>query len=75
MLRILISASLLSLATFTQVHAANMGCNPAVQNWVNGSGMACPFDSNAAAIEVVAPVPTPVPPPEVDETPPPPIED
>jgi hypothetical protein len=77
MLRILIAANLLSLATFSEVHAANLGCNPAVQNWVNGSGMTCPFDSNAAAIQPAAPAPIPVVAPEVDETPPPPppVED
>jgi hypothetical protein len=72
MLRLIISASLFALATFSGAEAKNLGCNPAVQNWVNGSKTACPFDSNTAVpqpilrVEVAPPPPPPPPPIEED---------
>jgi hypothetical protein len=62
----LITASLLALATLSGAQAKDYGCNPAVQNWVNGSKTTCPFDSNTSRPEPVQ---------QVVDTPPPPEED
>jgi hypothetical protein len=79
MLRFLITASLLSLVTVSHANASNLGCNPAVQNWTNGSGKTCPFDSKTAEnqpdVLLPTPAPAPTPTPVVEETPPEPEED
>jgi hypothetical protein len=50
-------------------------CNPAKQNWVNGSGLACPFNSARETVQTndvqefevdVAPPPETTPPPDED---------
>lgn len=69
MLRLIISASLFTIASMSGAHATNFDCNPAVQNWVNGSKTTCPFDSNsgvAPAVQVTT-VLTYTPPVETDE--------
>lgn len=74
MLRIIVSTTVLSLFAIQPALARPLapGCNPAIQNWINGSQDTCPFVSNSKVVPVEArsPAPTPPPPetPDVEET-------
>jgi hypothetical protein len=71
MSRFIFTASLFVFATLSQAQAGNFGCNPAIQNWVNGSKTTCPYDSHTTAPQLANTSPAPSPPPVVvTETPP-----
>ncbi len=66
-MRLLILTTALGLGlSVIPASAVDLTCNPAVQNWQNGSGNTCPYQpGNAGALSIVViPVPTYVPPPD-----------
>jgi hypothetical protein len=67
MIRILMSVAAISMVAVQPVAAKTLapGCNPAVQNWVNGSQDTCPYASNSTVLVVQERSP----PPTIPETP------
>jgi hypothetical protein len=67
MTRLFLLASIVALPMIQPAAAQVLqpGCNPAVQNWQNGSGDTCPYASNTALLIQVPD--SPAPPPPVEE--------
>jgi hypothetical protein len=66
MLRMILSLTALSLFAIQPAVARPLapGCNPAVQNWNNGSGDTCPYVSNSGVVIVERAAPPAPPPPD-----------
>jgi hypothetical protein len=64
MLRFLFAASILTLVQTQGASASSYPCNPAVQNWQNGSQTTCPFDSSGGVV-AQAPITIVLPPVEI----------
>jgi hypothetical protein len=65
MLRFLFAASVLTIIQAQGASASNYPCNPAVQNWQNGSQTTCPFDSRSGVPAAAAPITIVLPPVEI----------
>lgn len=70
---LMLSAAALVVAATTASAGQKLPCNPAVQNWANGSGDTCPdFGAGMqkpSPVKVVAVVAPPPPPPPPEEEP------
>jgi hypothetical protein len=65
MLRFLFAASILTIIQTQGALAGGFSCNPAVQNWQNGSKTTCPFDSHSSVPAAAAPITIVLPPVEI----------
>jgi hypothetical protein len=57
---IIVSTFFITAGLVSTASAASLTCNPAVQNWQNGSQFTCPYDSNGLGpqeVKVVASAP------------------
>jgi hypothetical protein len=72
MLRIILFLTAISLFAAHPALARPLapGCNPAIQNWINGSGDTCQYISNGGIVAVERTAPTP---PTPQSAPPPPV--
>jgi hypothetical protein len=71
MLRLLTTTAICGtlLLSITPAFAGKFGCNPAVQNWQNGSKDTCPYPASNSASQTKAPAFEYSPPEVVDEDP------
>lgn len=63
---IIVSTAFIAAGLVSTASAANLSCNPAVQNWQNGSQTTCPYDSHGFSPEEVKQADRAPPPREVE---------